>query len=76
METTKTTAAVLLGVGIGALVGVLFAPAKGSKTRQRIMDKGNECANDFKDKINDLYQDATEKYDAFLEEVIPKEELK
>ena len=43
METGKAAAGVLLGVGIGALLGILFAPAKGTKTRRRIMDKGKLC---------------------------------
>lgn len=76
METAKTTAAVLLGIAVGALVGVLFAPAKGAKTRQRILDKGNNYTNEFKEKLNDLYQDVTEKYDSFLEDVTPKETSK
>ncbi len=68
METGKTTAGVLLGVGIGALLGILFAQAKGTKTRRRIMDKGNNYVEDVKDKFDDLYQDVSEKFDSFLEE--------
>jgi gas vesicle protein len=68
MESGKTAAGVLLGVGVGALLGVLFAPEKGSKTRQRIMDKGQDYVDDLKGKFDDLYQDVTDKYDSFLEE--------
>jgi gas vesicle protein len=68
MESGKTAAGVLLGIGVGALLGVLFAPAKGSKTRQRIMDKGQDYADDLKGKFDELYQDVSDKYDSFLEE--------
>ncbi len=68
METGKTAAAVLLGVGVGALLGILFAPDKGSKTRQKIMDKGQDYADDLKGKFEDLYNDVSEKYNSFLEE--------
>ncbi len=40
MESRKIALGVLLGVGVGTLLGILFAPDKGYKTRQRIMDKG------------------------------------
>jgi gas vesicle protein len=68
MDTGKTAAGVLLGVGVGVLLGVLFAPHKGSKTRQKIMDKGQDYADDLKGKFDNLYQDVSDKYDSFLEE--------
>ena len=68
METGKTAAGVLLGVGVGALLGVLFAPAKGTKTRRRIMDKGQNYADDIKGKFDDLYQEVSNKYNSFLED--------
>lgn len=68
MESGKTAAGVLLGVGIGALLGILFAPAKGTKTRRRIMDKGQSYTDGLKDKFDELYQDVSDKYDSFLEE--------
>ncbi len=68
MDSGKTAAGVLLGVGVGALLGVLFAPAKGTKTRKRIMDKGQDYADELKGKFDDLYQDVSDKYDSFLEE--------
>jgi gas vesicle protein len=68
MESGKTAAGVLLGIGVGALLGVLFAPAKGSKTRKRILDKGQGYADDLKEKFDGLYQDVSDKYENLLEE--------
>lgn len=68
MRTDKTALGVLAGVAAGALIGVLFAPAKGSKTRKKILDKGQDYADELKGKFDDLYQDVSDKYDSFLNE--------
>lgn len=68
MEAGKTALGIVLGIGVGALLGVLFAPAKGSKTRKRIMDKGQGFADDLKDKFDGLYEDVSNKYDSLLED--------
>mgnify|MGYP003606477257 CR=1 FL=1 len=63
MSTTKIVLAVLGGVAVGALAGILLAPDKGTKTRKRILQKGNDYSNDLKNKFKDLYNNATNKYD-------------
>jgi gas vesicle protein len=68
MESGKTVAGVVLGIGVGALLGILFAPEKGSKTRKRILEKGQDYADDLKGKFDELYQDVSDKYESFLEE--------
>ena len=49
MESSTKNVLVAAGAGlaIGAIVGVLFAPAKGTETRSAISDK----YNDLKDKV-------------------------
>ena len=34
----------LIGVGVGAVLGVLFAPHKGSKTRKRLAQRGEDIS--------------------------------
>jgi len=50
----------LIGFSAGLLVGILFAPAKGSETRESITNKGR----DLKDKFNDLVDSITDKIDS------------
>ncbi|UYW00977.1 YtxH domain-containing protein [Flavobacterium agricola] len=50
--------AILAGVGVGALVGVLFAPEKGSITRKRIKDEVENEADELKKKFKSLKRKA------------------
>ena len=54
MKADKIILGVLGGVAVGALLGVLFAPDKGDKTRKKIMDKSNDYADELKDKLDTL----------------------
>ncbi|WP_333600766.1 YtxH domain-containing protein [Flavobacterium sp.] len=63
MKTSKVVLSVLGGVAVGAIAGILFAPAKGTKTRKRILKKGNDYTKDLKNKFNGLYDDVVTKYE-------------
>jgi gas vesicle protein len=63
MDTGKAALGVIAGIAAGALLGILFAPAKGSVTRRRILHKGEEYVDDLKEKFEDLLESVTEKYD-------------
>lgn len=47
MSTAKVVSGVLAGLAVGTILGILFAPDKGSETRNKIISK----RNDFIDKI-------------------------
>lgn len=48
----KILTALAAGVAVGALLGVLFAPDKGTETRKKINEKGKKLADDLKEKLN------------------------
>lgn len=62
MEKGKIVAGVLGGIALGALLGVLFAPEKGSITRRKISKKGEEYLDDIKDKFDEFLDNVSEKY--------------
>jgi gas vesicle protein len=72
MSNTKTTLAIIAGVAIGALAGILFAPEKGSETRKKIASNTGDLAEslknsfgDFVDNLKNVYAEAgstTEKF--------------
>ena len=68
MNKTNVAIGVLAGVAVGALLGVLFAPDKGSVTRKKLMKKATDTADDLKDKFDDLLEELTEKFEAAKEE--------
>ena len=56
-STTKIIGALLLGASVGGSLGILFAPHKGSKTRKRILKKGEMLSDSIKDKYESLIED-------------------
>jgi gas vesicle protein len=50
MKNGKFLAGTIAGLGAGAILGILFAPAKGSVLRKRIMKL--TCSSDEEHKVN------------------------
>ncbi len=57
-------AAVIAGIAAGAVLGVLFAPDKGTETRKKIKDEGKKFAEGIKDRL----QKEKEKMTSFKED--------
>ncbi len=62
MRTIKT---LMTGIVVGAVLGILYAPEKGSVTRRKLSRKGES----LRDKFNDLKERINEKLEDFKEDV-------
>jgi gas vesicle protein len=69
MSSGKVLLGLLAGVAAGALLGILFAPEKGSVTRKKISKKGEDFADTLKEKFDEFLNNITEKFDEVKEEV-------
>lgn len=68
MKADKIILGVLGGIAVGALLGVLFAPEKGDKTRKKIVNKSNDYADELKDKLDALLGTINKKYEKIWNE--------
>ena len=64
MYSGKVLLGLLSGVAIGATVGILFAPEKGSRTRSNIGKKGEDYIDSLGDKYNDFIDEISDQMDS------------
>ncbi len=53
-NTGKIVLGALAGVAAGAILGILFAPDKGSETRKKIAQQGSDTLDGLKDKMDEV----------------------
>lgn len=70
MSAEKVIIGALAGIATGALLGVLFAPDKGSETRRKIVKKSSDSVNDMKNKFGNLMDDIADKFEHEKEEIV------
>jgi gas vesicle protein len=66
-DSGKIIGAVIVGAVIGGVLGVLFAPDKGSKTRKKLLDKGSDLKDLIQDKIADVIDQVNPNHHSELE---------
>jgi len=69
MSTGKVLLGVLAGVAAGALLGILFAPDKGSVTRKKIAKKGELLAEELKGKFDEFVNSMSEQYEKVSDDI-------
>ena len=62
-KTGNSILALLLGTAIGAGVGILFAPEKGSKTRENIKDGFDDVKDNLQHKFDDVTHQLRKKFE-------------
>ena len=65
MKSSKVLLAILGGVAVGAAIGILFAPDKGSETRKKVSD----AAKDFTDKASQKVKEGVKMASGFKSKV-------
>lgn len=69
MKAGKVLLGILAGVAAGAVVGILFAPDEGMKTRKKIVDKSDDYAEGLKNKFDQFIGSLNKKYQTTVHDV-------
>lgn len=65
MKNSDVVVGVLGGLAVGALLGILFAPDKGSNTRRKIAQKGTDLKDNLQGNFNDYVASIEDQYSSF-----------
>jgi gas vesicle protein len=68
MKPFQIVLSVLAGTAAGTLVGILFAPNRGTKTQKKILEKAEGCVDDLKDRFDKSLDAAAKSYERIHQE--------
>jgi gas vesicle protein len=75
MKTSQVVTGVLAGAAVGALIGVLFAPDKGSNTRKKITQKTSDYKQGLKNQVDHMVEAVTSPFHSAKRETNGQPEL-
>lgn len=70
MSSGKVLLGILAGVAAGATLGILLAPDKGSATRRKIIQKGDDYVSELEDKFNDFIGNISNRFESVKKESV------
>ncbi len=70
----KVLMGLIAGLATGSILGILFAPSKGSSTRKKISKKSDDYLNEISNKFDDYLGGISKKFDSIKNEAINKTE--
>lgn len=70
--TAKRTLGVLGATAVGAVAGILFAPAKGKDTRAKLRTQAKNAQSKSKETMNQLSEKAKSKYNTISNQISEK----
>lgn len=75
MSAKKILIGVLAGAAAGAVLGILFAPAKGSTTRAKFQKRSYNYSEELEEKFNELIDSIAQQFETVVEDVNRMAEL-
>lgn len=66
-NSNSTFWATLTGLASGIAIGILVAPDKGTRTRKKITQQGDNYLNDIKNELSEIRKDVNKKIEATKE---------
>ena len=75
MNTGKALLGVVAGIAAGAVLGLLFAPEKGSDTRKKISKKGEDLADALNDKVDQKFDELVQAITGKARKTKPQNDL-
>jgi len=64
MSARKVIYGTLTGLAVGAIAGMLFAPFKGSMTRKKVKDKGDDYLEELKSRFDEFLDSMSDNYES------------
>jgi gas vesicle protein len=72
MTTGKAILSVVAGIATGAVLGILFAPDKGTNTRKKIVRKSEDLVDEVEETIERKYDEIEQKLENSVQRMFEK----